>query len=61
MVKPSRLYRWFERAILGAGMTLIAFVIERRLLKALKQGKARGDEPAREAQLATTQQIADQP
>lgn len=61
MVRRSRLYRWFERAILGVGMTLIAFVVERRLLKAIKQGKARPDEPPREVQLATTKQVADQP
>jgi len=42
-------------------MTLIAFVVERRLLKAIKQGKARPDEPPREVQLATTKQVADQP
>ena len=61
MVRGSRLYRWFERAILGAGMTVIAFVIERRLLKAIKQGKTHPDEPSREAQLATTNQVPDQP
>ena len=61
MIRRSRLYRSFERAILGVGMTLIAFVIERRLLKALKQGNARRDEPPREAQLATTNQVPDQP
>jgi hypothetical protein len=60
VARRSRLYRWFERAILGAGMTLIAFVIERRLLKAIKQDKRYGDEPPREAQLATTDQVADQ-
>jgi len=42
-------------------MTLIAFVVERRLLKAIKQGKARSHEPPREAQLATTNQVPDQP
>lgn len=36
--KPRRLLRVVERAILGAGMTLVAFVVERRLLKALRQG-----------------------
>ena len=41
-------------------MTLIAFVVERRLLKAIKQGKARRHEPPREAQLATTNQVPDQ-
>ena len=42
-------------------MTLIAFVVERRLLKAIKQGKTNRHEPPREAQLATTHQVADQP
>ena len=41
-------------------MTLIAFVVERRLLKAIKQDKRHGDEPPREAQLATTNQVTDQ-
>jgi len=42
-------------------MTLIAFIVERRLIKALKQGTTRRDEPPREAQLATTNQVPDQP
>jgi len=42
-------------------MSVIAFVIERRLLKAIKQGKTHPDEPSREAQLATTNQVPDQP
>ena len=33
-----RLLRVVERAILGAGMTVAAFVVERRLLKALRKG-----------------------
>jgi len=28
----------FERALLGAGMTVVAFFIERRLIKAIKKG-----------------------
>ncbi len=38
--KPGRrrVLRAVERAILGAGMTVVAFVVERRLLKALRQG-----------------------
>jgi hypothetical protein len=32
------LFRAFERFVLGIGMTLVAFVVERRLLKAIKQG-----------------------
>ena len=41
--RRSRLFIAFERLVLGAGMTLVAFVIERRLLKALKKGSV---EPA---------------
>ncbi len=61
MAKRSRIYGWFERAILGAGMTLVAFVIERRLIKGIKQGKAHRGETPQEAQLTATQQVADQP
>jgi hypothetical protein len=34
----SRAFRWFERVVLSAGMSAVAFVVERRILKALKQG-----------------------
>lgn len=34
----SRAFKGFERFVLGVGMSLVAFVIERRLLKALKHG-----------------------
>jgi hypothetical protein len=33
--------RWFvafERAVLGVGMTMVAYLIERRLIKAIKKG-----------------------
>jgi len=47
-----------ERAILGAGMTVVAFVVERRLLKALRQGgttrKASIPEPGPGAQVTAT-------
>ena|GEM_PF-3263533 len=36
--RRGRLFLWFERAVLGTGMTFVAFVIERRLLKAIKKG-----------------------
>ncbi len=37
--KPrGRLFRAFERAVLGFGMTIVAFFIERRLIKAIKKG-----------------------
>ena len=33
--------RFIERVVLGAGMSLMAFVLERRVLKALKRGEVR--------------------
>jgi hypothetical protein len=41
--KRGRVFCWFERGVLGVGMTLMAFVVERRLLKAIKRGSV---EPA---------------
>lgn len=35
----TRLFRAFERAVLGFGMTIVAFFIERRLIKAMKKGQ----------------------
>ena len=32
------MFRAFERAVLGVGMSLVAYVIERRLIKAIKKG-----------------------
>jgi hypothetical protein len=37
-VRRSRLFRAFERAVLGFGMGFVAFFIERRLIKAIKKG-----------------------
>ena len=37
-MRRSRLFRAFERAVLGFGMTVVAFFIERRLIKAIKMG-----------------------
>ena len=34
----GRVFRWFERVVLSAAMSAVAFVAERRILKALKQG-----------------------
>ena len=42
--RPSRLFVAFERLLLGAGMSIVAFFIERRLIKAIKKGSV---EPAR--------------
>ena len=36
MTRRRRFARWFERTVLGAVMSVIAFVIERRVLKALR-------------------------
>jgi hypothetical protein len=32
----------FERIVLGAGMSVVAFFIERRLIKAIKKGDVEG-------------------
>jgi hypothetical protein len=68
--KRSRLFVAFERAILGAGMTAMAFFIERRLIKALKRGsvepaqRTAGEpepsEPGQGALSTATQQVGDQ-
>jgi hypothetical protein len=34
--RRRRFARWFERVVLGAVMSVIAFVIERRVLKAIR-------------------------
>jgi len=39
--------RWLQRAVLGAMMTVVAFVVEKRLLKALKKER----KPPPEAQI----------
>jgi hypothetical protein len=33
-----RAFVWFERTVLGIGMSVMALVIERRLIKAIKAG-----------------------
>jgi hypothetical protein len=40
--RSGRVTTWVERAALGAIMTVVAVVVERRLLKALRR---RGEEP----------------
>jgi hypothetical protein len=55
-----RVLRVVERAVLGAIMSAVAFVVERQLLRALKKG-GRKPEPARQGQLFTaTQQVRDE-
>ncbi|HJP65814.1 MAG TPA: hypothetical protein VKA30_05855 [Actinomycetota bacterium] len=34
----GKAFRWFERTVLSAGMSAVAFIVERRLLKAIKTG-----------------------
>jgi hypothetical protein len=54
--RRNRAYIWFERVSLSIGMSLMAIIIERRLLRALKAGKvvaaprtaAGGEEPPTE-------------
>jgi hypothetical protein len=41
-VSRRRVVTWLERAALGAIMTVVAVVVERRLLKAIRR---RGEEP----------------
>jgi hypothetical protein len=36
-----RAFRWFERVVLSAGMSAVAFVVERRILKALRTGSVK--------------------
>ena len=40
MSRRRRVARWFERALLGSVMSVIAFVIERRVLKAIRNKSA---------------------
>jgi hypothetical protein len=37
-IRGTRVYRAFERVVLSIGMGLVAFFIERRLLKAIRSG-----------------------
>jgi len=73
--RRSRLFRAFERAVLGFGMTIVAFFIERRLIKAIKKGhveaaprtaaggqEAEGVLPPAEGELSTSaHQVGHQP
>ena len=44
--RRRRVLRVVERAILGVGMTVVAFVVERKLLKALRKGGTAHVKPA---------------
>jgi hypothetical protein len=69
--RRSRFFKSFERMVLSAGMTVIAFFIERRLLKALKRGsvepapRTAGEgvppEPGQGLLSTTAQKVSDQP
>jgi hypothetical protein len=66
--RRGRIFRAFERMVLGIGLSMVAFVVEKRLLKAIKKGDvdaaprtaaARGEQlgdipppPARHGELA---------
>ena len=54
MTRRRRVARWFERAVLGAVMSVIAFVIERRVLKAIRnKGEAPPQQHVHKGELAT--------
>jgi hypothetical protein len=66
--RRGRLYRWFEGLVLGMGMGVMVFFIERRLLKAIKAGGVKTRPEAgspgseRQAQLVTApHQIGNEP
>jgi hypothetical protein len=69
--RRGRLFVAFERLVLGAGMTVVAFFIERRLIKAIKKGsvepaartagEAEPAEPNQGLLSAATQQVGNQP
>ncbi|MDQ4006339.1 MAG: hypothetical protein M3135_08590 [Actinomycetota bacterium] len=53
--KPRRIRSWFERIALGGIMTVVAFVVERRLLKVIRQrGKSETDAEAPETNADAT-------
>jgi hypothetical protein len=67
--RPKRsgpLIRAFERVVLGIGMSIVVFVVERRLLKALQKGRVApaprtAAESGENLELATApEQIGDQ-
>jgi hypothetical protein len=50
VTRRRRVAHWFERAILGSVMSVIAFVIERRVLKAIRD-KGESPDEARTGEL----------
>ena len=55
--RRGRLYRRFERIVLGAGMSLVALIVERRLIKAIKKG---GMKPAPRTAAGSNEVAGDQ-
>jgi hypothetical protein len=54
--------RWFERAALGALMTAVAFVAERRLMKVLRRRDETAEPEMNQGlELATSEQVDQQP
>ena len=53
MTVRRRVARWLERAVLGTVMSVIAFIIERRVLKAIRSTAREPSRPAREGELAS--------
>jgi hypothetical protein len=54
--------RWFERAALGALMTAVAFVAERRLMKVLRRRDETAEPETNQGlELATSEQVDQQP
>ena len=54
MTRRRRVARWFERAVLGSVMSVIAFVIERRVLKAIRtKGETPPQQHVHKGELAT--------
>jgi hypothetical protein len=46
VAKPQgRFSKWFERIALGTIMSIVAFVVERRLLKVIRERGEKGEEP----------------
>ena len=52
MTVRRRVARWFERALLGTVMSVIAFIIERRVLKAIRGAGGEPLRPAHEGEFA---------
>jgi hypothetical protein len=56
-MKQRRVLRVAERAILGTMMTVVAFVVERKLLKALRKGGSDRLQPVPEIEIEQVAQV----